>query len=315
MRAIGGYLGMEVGEGGPYHAGAIPLNLGRHALEMVIKARGYRRMHVPRFTCDVLKEPLERCGVEVAFHALDDRMDPLVDPSGLDRDEGLLVTNYFGLKDRMIAGLAQRCSNLIVDNAQSFYSMPLPGVDTFYSCRKFFGVADGGYLYTDAPIARELQRDESFGRYEHLLRSWDRGAEDGYPFFQENEARMVGLPLRGMSRLTERVMSGIDHSGIAARRRGNRDRLHAQLGSRNLLSIDPAAADVPMVYPLLDADATLRDRLFAGKVYTPRYWPGLLGPVEPGTPEHRFVNDIVHLPVDQRYGAADMDRILDLITA
>jgi hypothetical protein len=50
-------------------------------------------------------------------------------------------------------------------------------------------------------------------------------------------------------------------------------------------------------------------------VYAARYWPGLLAPLEAGTPEAHFAEKIVHLPIDQRYGPEHMDRILELVLA
>ncbi len=65
---------------------------------------------------------------------------------------GFLCTNYFGIKDEFITSLSKQVSNLIVDNAQSFFSNPIENIDTFYSPRKFFGVSDGAYLYCDTRI-------------------------------------------------------------------------------------------------------------------------------------------------------------------
>ena len=67
---------------------------------------------------------------------------------------------------------------LIVDNTQAFCFSDR-GVDTFYSARKFFGVPDGAYLYTDKFLNVELEQDVSCQRCEHLLRRIDEGAERG----------------------------------------------------------------------------------------------------------------------------------------
>ena len=315
MSSIGGYFGMECGSGSTPHPLAMALNLGRHALAFAVRSRGYRRLYVPRYTCDVLGGPLKSNGVELVFYGLDDSMDPLFDPQGLDEGEGFLYTNYFGLKDPTVARIAAAGRNLIVDNAQSFYAPPLPGVDTFYSCRKFFGTPDGAYLYSSSGSIKDLERDRSYDRLEHLLRGVDQGTEEGYPYFLAHEEALDRIPMRAMSHLTTAMMAGIDHSEVRARRRSNRDHLHRELKDRNLLPIDPAGAEVPMDYPFLTEDRALRERLLAHRIYSPRYWPGLLGPVEAGTAEQRFVDSIVHLPIDQRYGPEHMDRVLEVVLA
>ena len=315
MSAIGGYLGLELGHGNPMHADAIPLNLGRHALGYVLRARGYKRVHLPHFTCDVLRPTLVQSGVEMVLYGLDPAMEPLSDPSHLNEDECFLYTNYFGLKDRTAERLAGSARNLVIDNAQSFYSPPLPGVDTFYSCRKFFGVPDGAYLYTDAPPVSNLERDVSGDRCAHLLLNIDQGVEAGYSAYQMNEAKLGEVPMRTMSLLTERLMSSIDHAEVISRRRANRDRLHAALKDRNLLATDPQAAGVPLYYPFQTEDVALRERLRAHRIYTPVLWTGLLGKAEPGSAERLLVDQLVHLPVDQRYGPEHMDRILEHVLA
>lgn len=315
MSSIGGYMGLELGRGTPPHPNAVAIDLARHAITYVARARGYRRMFVPRFTCDVLGEPLRQSGVEVVFYGIDTNMDPLFDPAGMDEGEALLYTNYFGLKDEVIRLLASTGRQLLIDNAQCFYAMPAEGVDSFYSCRKFFGVPDGAYLYTDVRLGETLERDVSIDRCEHLMRSTELGTEAGYAAFRANEAALDKLPLRAMSHLTERMMAAIDHVSVSLKRRENCQRLHAALKDHNLLPIDPVAASVPMVYPFLSEDSALRERLRAHGVYTARYWPDLLAPVDPGTPEARFAELIVPLPVDQRYGPDHMDRILELVLA
>lgn len=64
-------------------------------------------------------------------------MEPVFDYENIQADQGFLYTNYFGLKDNFINILANKIQNLIIDNAQSFFSKPCKEIDTFYSVRKF----------------------------------------------------------------------------------------------------------------------------------------------------------------------------------
>ena len=54
--------------------------------------------------------------------------------------------------------LNKKYPNLIVDNAQAFY-MPHLGLASFYSPRKFFGVADGGYLFCGKKLDEEFSKN------------------------------------------------------------------------------------------------------------------------------------------------------------
>lgn len=313
MDSIGGFIGLEpvTRPSGP--ADHIALDLGRHALEVILRARGHQRLLAPRYTCDVLAPAIRRAGVELALYDLDGQLDPVLPAGRPAQGEALLYTNYFGLKQSTVERLAATVPNLIIDNAQAYYA-PVPnGADGFTSCRKFFGVADGAFLHCD--VARDLtfEQPEITGRWEHLRIAAERGTEAGFARYQEHERSLIDAPLRAMSRLTANMLAGIDHERIKAVRQGNRDHLHAALHRLNRLPIDPTAAQVPMVYPFLNEDPELRNRLQAARIYTARYWPGLLAPLAPSDGAQRFAHDVVYLPVDQRYDATHMDRILRVI--
>jgi len=159
-----------------------------------------------------------------------------------------------------------------------------------------------------------IEPADTTGRWTHLLVAADQGSEAGFPLYQEHERRLADAPARSMSHLTAQVMNGIAHERVMATRRRNRDRLHAALRDMNRLPIDPAAAGVPMVYPFLpDTGSDLRARLQAARIYTARYWPGLLAPLALSDGGCRFTDDVIFLPVDQRYGVEHMDRILDVV--
>ena len=54
--------------------------------------------------------------------------------------------------------------NIIVDHTHAFFQKPLKGIDTLYSCRKFWGVSDGAYLSTDASLTENKTVDYSAER-------------------------------------------------------------------------------------------------------------------------------------------------------
>ena len=121
---------------------------------------------------------------------------------------------------------------LIVDNAQAFFASPIEGVDTFYSARKFFGVPDGAYLYTDKFLNVELEQDVSCQRCEHLLRRIDEGAERGYEAFRRNDDALNNQPIKKMSQLTESILMGVDYKIVVEQRRGNFNYLHSFFGEK-----------------------------------------------------------------------------------
>jgi hypothetical protein len=307
---IGGYFELELARGVEYHTEAIRLDSGRNALEYVLRARHYRKLCLPFYSCDVLLQPTARVGASHDFYHINERFEPVFDFTSLREDEALVYVNYFGLFDHVVESLAERCKNLIVDNAQAFYAKPAPGVDTFYSPRKFFGVPDGSYLYTDRLLDEPLERDESYNRCEHLLRRIDNGPEDAYPQFLKSGEVFNGLPLRSMSNLTCWMLRGIDYDGVARRRTGNYRVLHEALKGMNAIDCELEDGQVPMVYPFLGHRKGLRDYLISRRIYVARYWPNVLGWAEEEDVERGYAMNMVPLPIDQRYGVPEMGIII-----
>ena len=98
-------------------------------------------MHVPWYLCDSMREPLRQAGIASRPYAIDGEFRP-AEPLALGRDEWLLVVNYFGLCDGVVADLQARHTRgqIVVDNAQAFFAAPTRCRASLYSPRKFFGV-------------------------------------------------------------------------------------------------------------------------------------------------------------------------------
>lgn len=313
MEPIGGYFSLELPLHGIYHSRALVLNTGRNCLEYILRVRKYRKVFIPYYTCDVLLEPFEKLGVAYEYYHINETLE-IADQIVLQQGEALLCTNYFGLKQRYIEQLAtQYRQQLIVDNTQAFYAKPIEGIDTFYTCRKFFGVPDGAYLYIDKTLDGELDQDVSWERMSFLNKRIDLGAEAGYADFKELSRSLVGQPVKRMSKLTERMMRSIDYQTIAQQRRDNYHYLQEHLASSNLLQLKMDDDAVPMVYPYFAEENGLREKLIENKVFVARYWPNVLEWTPSGSFESKLTTQVQHLPVDQRYDRNEMKRIIEII--
>lgn len=313
MNPIGGYFSLELPCGEPYHKGALALNTGRNCLEYILRVRGYKKVYLPYYSCEVLLEPFTKLGVDYSFYHINNQLE-LAQPVSLDDGEALLCINYYGLKQDYVETLARQYgSRLIVDNTQAFYTKPIEGIDTFYSCRKFFGVADGAYLYCDKRLDGELEQDQSWQRMGYLLKRIDVSPEAAYGDFRDQSAKLKNNPIKTMSLLTHRIMMSIDYSQVAARRRDNYRLLDEALRDKNGISLLLSEDDVPMVYPFLTDDDGLRQRLIDNKVFVAQYWPNVLQWCDEGCNDFSLTQHLLPLPIDQRYGKEDMERIIQLI--
>ena len=313
MEAIGGYFSLELPVREEYHKDAIRLNTGRNCLEYILRARGYKKVYVPYYTCEAVMEPINKLGISYEFYHIDIHFE-IRDRFTLKDGEALLYTNYFGLKQRYVEQLAAKVGScLIVDNTQAFYAKPIPGIDTFYTCRKFFGVPDGAYLYCDKELDEEIEQDYSYDRLAHLVKRIDLSAEEGFKDFRRVDDGLDNQPIRKMSRLTQRMMQGIDYEFAAQRRRVNYQILHEALGKENNLELQLENDAVPMVYPYLVPVEGLREKLIENKIYVARYWPNVLDWTTIDDLEYLFALHMQPLPIDQRYNEQDLDNIIRII--
>ena len=210
MKEIGGYIELDTYTGSMLHEDGIKLNCGRNALAYLIKAKKIRRMMMPKFMCDSCEKILKDNDVEVRYYSIG--MD--FKPAFIDQleDEWIYIVNFYGqLTNTYLKSL--KLEKVIVDNAQAYFQLPLEEVDTIYTCRKFFGVADGAILYTDKQF--EIQeRDESYERMHFLLGRYERTASEFYSEYVENNHFFANEPIKRMSRLTENLLHGIDYEKI-----------------------------------------------------------------------------------------------------
>ncbi len=314
MEAIGGYFSLELPRREEYHKSAIRLNTGRNCLEYILRARGYQKVYVPYYTCEAVMEPINKLGVPYEFYHIDIHFE-ICDCLTLKEGEALLYTNYFGLKQRYVEQLTEKIGNrLIVDNTQALYAKPIQGIDTFYTCRKFFGVADGAYLYTDKLLDEEFKQDESYERMIHLLKRIDLSVEQGFQDFRKVDDGLENQPIRKMSKLTQRIMQSIDYEEASQKRRKNYQFLHEALGSENHLGFQLDEDAVPMVYPFLAPIKGIREKLIENRLYVARYWPNVLDWTTKDDLEYFLAYQMQPLPVDQRYREEDMERIVSVIT-
>lgn len=310
MNAVGGYFELELRQGGHYHQKAIRLNTARNCFEYVLRVRQYTKVYIPYYTCEVMLEPIDKLGIEVEFYHINESLEPISTPL-LKKNEAFLYTDYFGLKQQCVKHLAEVLGDhLIVDNAQAFYAEPMQGIDTFYSARKFFGVPDGAYLYTDKELAQELEQDVSSERMSHLLKRIDLGAEAGYQDFRRNDDSLCHQPIKRMSKLTDSILCGIDYDSVKRRRRLNYAILDKALKDSNRIRLELDDEAAPMVYPYWTKDASLRRKLIENKVFVATYWPNVKEWTKEGMLERKLAEDMIPVPCDQRYDSNSINQIL-----
>lgn len=60
-------------------------------------------------------------------------------------------------------------------------------------------------------------------------------------------------------------------------------------------------------------DASLKKKMIENKVYVATYWPNVFNWCGKDTFEYGLVSNMVALPIDQRYGKEEMERIMKIL--
>lgn len=308
MKEIGGYFEIEFSNVNfeSIHKDAIRLNTARNCLEYILLANNYKKIFLPYYTCDVVLEPIIKHQISYEFYYIDENLEPLnIPPTG--SGEAFLYTNYFGIKDEFCRELAGAKINLIIDNSQALFALPISQKDTFYSLRKFVGVADGAFLYCRKKLASPLEKSSSAERISHLYNRKDINASFGYNTFVENDKSLSGLPIAEMSNSTEAFLKTYDFEKNKITRERNFLYLHHYLQQYNELDIDITHLNAPLCYPFLNKRMAAKSELVSYKIYIPTYWTNVLEWVNTkDAVEQKLVNFLLPLPIDQRYSLEDL---------
>ena len=120
---------------------------------------------------------------------------------------------------------------------------------------------------------------------------------------------------KGMSRISQGLLSSVDYEFIKQRREENFNMLHGLLKAYNQFLLE-GNNTAPYLYPFrpkknyegntIDVSA-LKKSLVAQKIYTPTLWRELITSEYEETLEYQISKNTVFLPIDQRYDVQDME--------
>ena len=302
---IGGYFGLEELVCNEYYKNLVALNTARNCVAYLIKVKEIKKIYVPTYLCDSIYRVCEREGCAYEFYDVGDDFQPEFD-NVLQGDEWLYIVNYYGQVTNE-KEMKKKFGNIIFDNVQAFFQRPVEGIDTLYSCRKFFGVPDGAYLSTD--VRMDVEQDISKDRMKHILGRYENAASEFYNDYADNEESYYDLPVRSMSKLTHNIMGAIDYKKVKKRREENFQYLFDNLQYLNRIKVK--SVEGPFSYPFYMGNGLEIKRTLARKgIYVASLWPTAF---EFGGLTKDYSENILPLPCDQRYTIADMTKIIEAL--
>lgn len=300
MIEIGGYFGFEDLHHKEYYPDLLAFNTARNALCYAIKAYNINKIFIPYYLCNCIEDAMLKNDIIFEKYHIGKDFEPII-TNKLGENEWMLVVNYYGqLSPKRIEALKNKYINVVLDNTHAFFQSPIEGIPTLYSCRKFFGVADGAYLATERTINEEFETDVSKDRMKHLLGRYEGTASEYYADFKKNDAELANEPIKAMSRLTKNILGAIDYESVIKKRNLNFQFLHERLGDKNMLKL--SVPHGPFAYPFYSENAVeIRKILAEKKIYIPVLWPNVVEEEGPNELEKRYAQNILPIPCDQRY--------------
>lgn len=311
---IGGFFELElpskkmVG----YHPKALALTNGRACMTWILENEQPSKVFLPYYCCRALYEPMVAKGIACEFYNIDSKLNP-IDLTTPEEGELLVYINFFGLKNREceeLSGVLGR--KLVVDDTHRFFHHGYEGAYSFTSARKYFGVPDGAYLYPpDESLADDIPR---FDRpsLQHGLKRLIGDQDAAFRAFQRYE-NSLGIEVFRISEISERLLGGVDYEFAKTRRRENFEFLHKKLQSLNRLDVNMCLVDIPFCYPFLPSKKIDKSNFYASNIFVPTLWPDILERNDPDyILECELTEQLLPLPVDQRYSHEEMNRIIEL---
>ncbi len=312
MKEIGGYFGLEQLVSNEYYNDLVALNSGRNALLYVLKSKNIKKLYIPYYLCKSVSDMCEKNGYPLEFYNIDEYFSPVFNRA-LGENDYIYVVNYYGqLSQDRILNIKDKYKRIIIDNSQAFFQKPMTGIDTIYSCRKYFGVADGAYLFTDILLDERLEVDISKERMLHVLGRFEGKASDYYKKFKECDASLKFEPLKQMSKLTSNILGAIDYGRVKSIRDVNYAYLESKLKQINKLEL--TTPEGPFAYPLYFKNGMKNKKILASKgIYIPTLWPNVLEGYSEKSIEYDYAANILPLPCDQRFSEKEMEYMINEI--
>lgn len=312
MKEYGGYIELEEFTGQEYYQDALAFNSGRSCLGYLIENKKIHEMYIPYFMCATVRECCERYQVKYNYYHIDEHFVPIL-PNNIKSDAYIYIVNFYGqLDNSYIQWLKRRYGNIILDNTQDFFRKPMEYIDTIYVCRKFFGVADGAYLYTDISSEKEYQADIVCDRMDFILGRYEKNANVYYESYQKNNDFFSNKEVMLCSKLSRNLLKVVDYQKCHEVRTANYEFLFHEFLDINRLELK--LIEGAFAYPLYITNGRIiRKLLIEKKIYVPTLWMDVLEVCKENELEAKYALDILPLPVDQRYTQKDMKFIANTI--
>lgn len=321
------------------------MSTGRSATRMVLRTILERQPNIskvaliPAFTCHTVIEPF----IELGFNVHTLPMNLNLETSASDilcalSESGstiLLVHRFYGFDtlpgfNQLISDIRKQGIIVIEDSTQCLYSTFERSEADYYvgSIRKWCGVPDGGFAvcregnFMNKPICSDdaleiAKREACEMKYAYMFNGVDCKPESKTRYREAEHILDTQSSFYAIGKLSALIQTNLDRNRLRNKRRENYTILAK--GLRNHSDIQLVFKELPEdVTPLyLPVFARNRDEaqslLADNAVYAPVVWPKAdCCPLVCSAADELYDN-LLCIPIDQRYDTDDMNRILNIL--
>ncbi len=328
---------------------------GREAIALALKSLEECNPHIvkkcllPAYMCDTVFFPFINAGWELFFYHigknLEAKEEELLRLIEHIRPGLLFIHSYYGTDTwkpmRSLLKEIRKQGVYIMDDVTQSYYMDHPDISQtadyiIGSLRKWYAVPDGGFVVSNLPlpdIAIENNSTFSNRRLELLTEKWQYLYEIGYghkekrmlkeEYLRKNKDTEEWLDcftgIHFISEISQSILSHIEEAECKKRRSDNYNFLYEALEGRKSISLvcrkEEGAA--PLYLPVyVDNREELQAFLTEHDIYAPILWPiGTENQQQLSKEEQYIFAHLLALPIDQRYGMDEMERIVEVINA
>ena len=316
------------------------LSTGRSCIKLAIETSlennflRTKTVVVPSFTCYTCTLPFENYGFKIVpLHVSKDltTSPEMLKKTVLESNASMvLLHQYFGFETikssvPVIEELRDRGVVIIEDRTQCLYSSfpPLPADFYVASMRKWAGLPDGGIaVYSEGVFSKKVNKrntefekvkiQASVAKYDYIFNGV--GKKEYFRNLYEKAADMLAAEKEYylINDSSTCVQQNLNVNDLKEKRIDNYRYLFMKLKELKVFKsmFNPSNIEVPLYYPLKTNGYRegLQKHLASKNIYAPVIWPNEINIIVDADATYLY-NDLLCIPIDQRYGLDDMERI------
>lgn len=314
---------------------------GRSAIKLVLNEikLNNRVALLPAYTCGSVIKPFIEENFKIQYFNLNENMEvsikEIIEMADIYKPSILLFHQYFGFETNknislLIRELKKRNIKVIEDITQNLYSNYKFSDADYYiaSPRKWYALPDGGLV-----ISANKKIKTKTNNFNHkLIENKIEGFHLKYLYMEErkgnkevfykkiqNSEKLVDTNIYKMSNISKLIMNNVNIEIMNKKRKINYNILYNQLKDNSKIKIifnDHLNDYTPLYFPIIvNERVKLQNFLAQNNIYAPIIWnkSNYINSEKLSKSTIYLYENMLCLPIDQRYNSKDMIKILNII--